>query len=121
MEEVGTCCFCGQECNWMSQSCGRCARKVTGALLGFGSTINFDRIPEGAPCLSWYPRPDWILEIALRHYDGAVDKFEVDSQDCVVIWENDLNVYKHLVDTDRLDVYYVVNMPDGSRIRFVKY
>ena len=29
INEYGECCFCGKECNPMSQSCGRCARKMT--------------------------------------------------------------------------------------------
>jgi hypothetical protein len=33
-ECVGTCCFCKGECNPMSQSCGSCARGLSGAVLG---------------------------------------------------------------------------------------
>jgi hypothetical protein len=33
-EEVGTCCFCQGECNYMSQSCGQCARGLSGIALG---------------------------------------------------------------------------------------
>jgi len=31
---VGVCCFCGEECNFLSQSCGICVRKVNGYYLG---------------------------------------------------------------------------------------
>ena len=33
--DIGTCCFCGDECNPCSQSCGRCARSLTGFSLGW--------------------------------------------------------------------------------------
>lgn len=33
--DVGTCCFCGGECNPSSQACGRCPREIGGWLLGF--------------------------------------------------------------------------------------
>lgn len=26
--EMGKCCFCGEECNPASQSCGRCIREI---------------------------------------------------------------------------------------------
>ncbi len=39
--EIGTCCFCGGECNAASQDCGTCARRLTGWALG------------------WYPKPVW--------------------------------------------------------------
>jgi len=29
MSEFGKCCFCGDDCNPLSQSCGRCARVVS--------------------------------------------------------------------------------------------
>jgi hypothetical protein len=32
--DVGECCFCGRECNPMSQSCGYCARGISGAVIG---------------------------------------------------------------------------------------
>ena len=32
--EPGTCCFCDGECNPLSQSCGLCARGLSGAALG---------------------------------------------------------------------------------------
>jgi hypothetical protein len=33
---VGRCCVCGSECNWMSQACGTCARKMSmGFSMGF--------------------------------------------------------------------------------------
>jgi hypothetical protein len=31
---IGKCCFCGDDCNPMSQSCGSCARGMSGAVLG---------------------------------------------------------------------------------------
>jgi len=34
---VGKCCFCNNDCNPMSQSCGRCARQVTGYALGWNN------------------------------------------------------------------------------------
>jgi len=34
-EEIGICCFCGEGCNPSSQSCGRCARTLTGFSLGW--------------------------------------------------------------------------------------
>lgn len=37
-DPVGKCCFCGEECNWMSQSCGFCARRATGKLLAMSPT-----------------------------------------------------------------------------------
>lgn len=33
-ESVGKCCYCKSVCNWHSQSCGRCARSLTGWSLG---------------------------------------------------------------------------------------
>jgi hypothetical protein len=33
-EDIGTCCFCGDECNQMSQSCGSCARGLSGIAIG---------------------------------------------------------------------------------------
>ena len=35
MEEYGKCCFCNGPCNPQSQSCGSCARDVTGYALGW--------------------------------------------------------------------------------------
>lgn len=32
--DVGTCCFCNGDCNPLSQSCGRCARGLSGGALG---------------------------------------------------------------------------------------
>ena len=32
--DVGECCFCGGECNPLSQSCGSCSRGLSGAALG---------------------------------------------------------------------------------------
>ena len=34
-ESRGKCCFCNEECNPSSQSCGRCARAATGYSLGW--------------------------------------------------------------------------------------
>lgn len=31
---IGVCCFCGFECNPLSQSCGLCARSISGIALG---------------------------------------------------------------------------------------
>lgn len=31
---VGECCFCGGECNPMSQSCGYCSRGISGVAIG---------------------------------------------------------------------------------------
>jgi hypothetical protein len=36
-EEVGKCCFCGFGCNPCSQSCGGCARIITGHALGWNN------------------------------------------------------------------------------------
>ena len=33
-KDEGVCCFCGFECNPMSQSCGSCARGLSGAAIG---------------------------------------------------------------------------------------
>jgi len=33
--EYGICTLCGNECNASSQSCGRCARQITGHALGW--------------------------------------------------------------------------------------
>jgi hypothetical protein len=35
MEEENKCCFCGERCKIESQSCGRCAREITGYHLGW--------------------------------------------------------------------------------------
>jgi len=32
--EIGECCFCGGDCNPMSQSCGMCSRGISGAAIG---------------------------------------------------------------------------------------
>lgn len=37
-EEKGVCCFCGFECNPASQSCGTCAREVSGYSIGIRRT-----------------------------------------------------------------------------------
>ena len=34
MSERGICCFCQEECNPSSQSCGRCSRTLTGFSIG---------------------------------------------------------------------------------------
>lgn len=39
-QEEGICCFCGFECNIMSQSCGRCARQYTMNMFGW----NYNKI-----------------------------------------------------------------------------
>jgi hypothetical protein len=33
--DIGTCCFCGDECNPCSQSCGSCTRSLSGFSLGW--------------------------------------------------------------------------------------
>lgn len=33
-EEMGQCCFCGFECNPLSQSCGACSRGLSGVAVG---------------------------------------------------------------------------------------
>lgn len=43
LEEVGTCCFCQGECNPMSQSCGQCARGVSGIALGIYSPKHLEQ------------------------------------------------------------------------------
>lgn len=35
LQQEGICCFCGFECNIMSQSCGRCARQYTMNMFGW--------------------------------------------------------------------------------------
>lgn len=35
--DIGICCFCGDECNPCSQSCGRCSRTLTGFSLGWNT------------------------------------------------------------------------------------
>jgi hypothetical protein len=40
-EVVGTCCFCEGECNPMSQSCGVCARKMTGWSIGMNKIPSY--------------------------------------------------------------------------------
>lgn len=60
-KDIGICCFCGQECNPYSQTCGRCARALTGFSLGWnpppsclyeaevGSKKNKDETKEQIP------------------------------------------------------------------------
>ena len=33
-EFVGECCFCGDQCNPLSQSCGSCSRGISGSAIG---------------------------------------------------------------------------------------
>jgi hypothetical protein len=33
-EDIGECCFCGEECNACSQSCGTCSRSLSGYAIG---------------------------------------------------------------------------------------
>jgi hypothetical protein len=35
--DIGTCCYCGEECNACSQSCGSCARSMNAISLGWDS------------------------------------------------------------------------------------
>lgn len=35
--DIGICCFCGDECNPCSQSCGSCSRIISGFTLGWNS------------------------------------------------------------------------------------
>jgi hypothetical protein len=42
-EEYGTCCFCGDYCNSSSQSCGGCARNLTGIAIGWNSPHSFQQ------------------------------------------------------------------------------
>ena len=51
MSDVGKCCFCDQECNPSSQSCGRCARLVTGNALGWNNLPSYivNRIVNNNP------------------------------------------------------------------------
>lgn len=37
--ERSTCCFCGDECNASSQSCGRCSRNISGYSIGLVSEL----------------------------------------------------------------------------------
>ena len=36
-QEIGECCYCGNECNPCSQSCGMCMRSITGYSIGMNS------------------------------------------------------------------------------------
>lgn len=35
LSDIGICCYCGDECNPLSQSCGACARGLSGRAFGF--------------------------------------------------------------------------------------
>lgn len=37
MNDIGKCCFCNDDCNPNSQSCGRCSRTLTGFSLGWNT------------------------------------------------------------------------------------
>jgi hypothetical protein len=47
-EKPGICCWCGWECNPMSQSCGTCARDVTMGMIGM-KPLRKDLIPKLFP------------------------------------------------------------------------
>lgn len=50
---IGNCCFCGEECNPASQSCGRCSRTLTGFSLG------------------WNPLPDHLHHVYPKIYPNT--------------------------------------------------
>ena len=35
----GKCCFCQEQCNMLSQSCGTCARNITGYSIGINNNL----------------------------------------------------------------------------------
>jgi hypothetical protein len=39
-QTIGKCCFCNEDCNSFSQSCGNCARSLTGAAMGWDINPN---------------------------------------------------------------------------------
>jgi len=56
MSEVNTCCFCGDECNPNSQSCGSCARRGTCAMLaGYRLKLADERTPDEPDVSKYIP------------------------------------------------------------------
>ena len=53
---IGICCFCGFECNPLSQSCGSCARGISGVALGI-------------------PIPPYMKDFVYNHYQNSDKKF----------------------------------------------
>ena len=64
-EETGTCCFCGDECNILSQSCGSCARSLT-----FGPL----------PILASYSDPEDMTNVKIT-IEEKIDPFVMDMVD----------------------------------------
>jgi len=61
--EVGTCCFCGEECNLASQSCGRCSHKINGWRLGWNDispTIK-NQFPKSVPTSAKVKKVRFVL------------------------------------------------------------
>lgn len=48
--DIGTCCFCGFECNPLSQSCVSCARGISGAAIGLPVPDHLKKIVYNYPC-----------------------------------------------------------------------
>jgi len=41
---IGVCCFCGDDCSAFSQSCGRCARYLTGEVMGWDIPVQVNEV-----------------------------------------------------------------------------
>lgn len=72
---MGTCCFCGEACNWQSQSCGRCARRATmnGPTLVMGGCE--EKVAVNKPDLQvWQSITPELLELAMRNGGGEKER-----------------------------------------------
>lgn len=111
--EVGQCCFCGDECNPLSQSCGTCARSMT--MYGFSSKTGrsdffYDRDRKTVKVCESSDKKDFIVRIDGQLWVG--DPYDID-----VNWE--IEGYNGLVmcqdddDDEKSWPMYILNAKEG--------
>lgn len=69
--DIGTCCFCGFECNPSSQSCGSCARGISGVAIGLPVPIRLKKFLFNHPTCDGCDTENPIALNTLTEYKGS--------------------------------------------------
>tara|TARA_Y100000389_G_scaffold118881_1_gene116059 strand:- start:708 stop:1130 length:423 start_codon:yes stop_codon:yes gene_type:complete len=69
--EIGECCFCGGECNPMSQSCGSCSRGIAGAGIGIPAPDHLKKYLNNYCCQSCGTKENNIQLSKIKHYEES--------------------------------------------------
>lgn len=70
--EIGECCFCGGECNPMSQSCGICSRGLSGVAIGIPAPNHLKKYLNNYYfCQSCGTKKNNIQLSEIKHYEES--------------------------------------------------